>query len=560
MNEFAAPRALAHGAFRRSDLGAICAFALPVAVLVYVGLNSGGYTAIERSEVGIVLAWCLLVATAVTAIPLAAGTRAGRVTLAILFAFLLWTALSLTWTESSERTMTELARVGTYAAAFALALGARRYWRELLGGTVTAIVAICAIALLSRFEPGLFAEAPVGEFFSQEVVSRLAYPVTYSSGLGALAAIGLPVLVGMTAVARHTAVQAAAAAALPVCALTLWLTASGLSLAAAVAGLAAFLVLAHDRLPKLATLLVAGVGSAVLFAAEVQREALDLGLADATAERQGDELLMITLVVCVGVGLTQVAISLLARHAERPRWLRPTRSQSLAVAGVAAVAALAVAVAMGAPGEASDAWDRFTSQPDETPIHETRAGQILEFSSNGRYDFWQAAVDAGADEPLTGIGPGTFEFYWSEHGSFGFVRDAHSLYFETFAELGIVGLLLIGGFTVAVLGLGAARALRSPPAPPGGARRRDGRLRCVRGRGAHRLDVGALRASPGLPRARRRGRRRRRGRGARRRFAGAPVDRRGLDRARGDRPRRAGGERADAGDDRSHRREPGPGS
>jgi O-antigen ligase len=463
MSEIAAPRELASNLFRRWDLGGMCAWLLPMAIIAYLGLNNGGYTAIERSQVGIILAWGLLVVTLTAAVPLAGGTRAGRVTLAIFFAFAAWTALSLTWTDSSERTMIEVARVGTYAAGFALALGARAYWRQMLAGTATAIVVICGVALLSRLEPGLFPEQATGQFFSQQVVSRLAYPINYSSGLGALAAIGLPLLLGMTAVARTIPVQAAAAAALPACALTLWLTASGLAVPAAVLGLGAFLAVAPDRIPKLATLLVAAAGSAVLFAAEVQRHALDLGLTGSTAETEGDELLVIALVVCAGVGLVQVGISLAARHAGRPRLLQFTRTQALAAVAVLAVAALTVAIAAGAPGKASDAWDRFTSNPNETPTHDTRAGQILEFSSNGRYDFWRSAVDAGKSEPLTGIGAGTFEFWWTEHGDFGFVRDAHSLYFETFAELGIVGLLLIVSFTLAILGLGVVRALRAPP-------------------------------------------------------------------------------------------------
>ena len=35
-----------------------------------------------------------------------------------------------------------------------------------------------------------------------------------------------------------------------------------------------------------------------------------------------------------------------------------------------------------------------------------------------------------------GIGPGTFEFWWSRNGIYpgGFVRDAHSLYMETLAK------------------------------------------------------------------------------------------------------------------------------
>jgi hypothetical protein len=62
---------------------------------------------------------------------------------------------------------------------------------------------------------------------------------------------------------------------------------------------------------------------------------------------------------------------------------------------------------------------------------------------------------------LTGIGPGNFVFYWSQHhdADTGFVRDAHSLFLETFAELGIVGLVLVGGFVLLILIAGIRRAL-----------------------------------------------------------------------------------------------------
>jgi len=455
------PRVLAPVFPRGLDPGAICAWLLPVAVIAYLGVSNGGFGVLERSEVGIVLAECLLIGSAILALPVAGGTRAGRVSIAILLAFAAWTALSLLWTESPERTFTESARVGMYAAGFALALSAGSYWRQILAGTATAIGLLCAIALLSRFEPGLFPEQATGEFFSQQVVARLAYPLNYSSALGALTAVGLPLLLGMTSVARTIVGQAVAAAAIPACALTLWLTASGLAPPAVVLGLAAYLLLAPDRLPKLASMLTAAVGSAVLFAAVVQREDLDQGFTGVIAEQQGAEMLTITLVVCAAVGLMQVAIGLAVRHGERPRRLRISRRVAVPLVGAIAAATVIVAVAAGAAGEASDAWERFKTTPAETPTHESRAGQILEYSSNGRYDFWRSAVDAGASEPLTGLGAGTFEFWWTQEGDFGFIRDAHSLYFETFAELGIVGLLLIVAFTIAVLGIGARRALRA---------------------------------------------------------------------------------------------------
>ena len=59
-----------------------------------------------------------------------------------------------------------------------------------------------------------------------------------------------------------------------------------------------------------------------------------------------------------------------------------------------------------------------------------------------------------------GIGPGSFEFWWARKGSLPiFVRNAHSLYLEVFAELGAVGLLLIVLFVGVALVSGARRAL-----------------------------------------------------------------------------------------------------
>ena len=184
----------------------------------------------------------------------------------------------------------------------------------------------------------------------------------------------------------------------------------------------------------------------------------------------------IILIVCAGVALVQVAISLLARYAERPAWMSPTRATA-SVATAVTVAALAiVAVAAGGPGEVSDAFEKFKSREGAVPSEGSRGEQILDVSSSGRYDFWQSAIDANKTEPLTGIGPGTFEFWWSREGSYpGFVRDAHSLYFETLAELGWVGLILVGGFVLGVLGIGVARAMprsRRPAPRPCGRRRR----------------------------------------------------------------------------------------
>jgi O-antigen ligase len=65
-------------------------------------------------------------------------------------------------------------------------------------------------------------------------------------------------------------------------------------------------------------------------------------------------------------------------------------------------------------------------------------------SLGDRPDYWGVALEDAAAHPLGGSGAGTFDDYWLEHRPVpAFVRDAHSLYLETAAELGAVGLVLL---------------------------------------------------------------------------------------------------------------------
>jgi O-Antigen ligase len=451
----------------RVDPPGFAAWLLPLLLIVYLGLNNGGYDVIERSQAGIVIWWIVLVGTAVGMLPVAGGTTTGRVMLALLVAFAGWTALSLGWTESAERTSIELGRVAAYLGVFALALAIQGEgrWRHFLNGVTTGVVIVAGLAVLSRLEPTSFPDRVTGRFLGGiEIERRLAYPLNYSSGLAAFCAIGLPLLLAATASARTIAAQALAAAALPVLGLALWLTGSSLAIPAVAVSLVAFLVLAPDRIPRVASLLIAVAGSAILIAAEEQRDALDRGLPTPAAQQQGDELLVIVLVVCAGVALMQAGISFAVRYGRRPAWLRIPR-EAAAVALVVAVGSLAaIGVAGGLPGEISDQWQEFKGRGEGSTAGHGNSAQIFDFSGSGRYEFWQAAVDASKTEPLVGIGPGTFEFWWARNASYsGFIKDAHSLYLETLAELGIIGLILLGGFVVGVVGCGAIRAMRSPP-------------------------------------------------------------------------------------------------
>jgi len=445
---------------REVDWGATAIWLLCFALVAYLGLKGGGYDPLVHDQVGIAVWWIVLPATAVGAIPRARPGRVAWVGLGLLAAFVLWTALSLTWTESVEQTWADLARVTGYLGVFAFAvfavdrLGARR----LVGAVAAAIVLVSAVALLSRFHPAWFPAANQTASFLSSDRERLAYPLHYWNAVAALVAIGLPLVLQIAGGARSVALRALAAAALPALTLTTFFTLSRGGMAAAAIALAAFFAFAPDRLAKLPALLLAAAGGAVLILAADSRDALQHGLANGTAQSQGDQMLAITLVVCGFAGLAQAAIALAGRRLRRPGWSAPTRRQSLAALAAAALVALVFAAAVDAPGRASDAWSEFKQQNSPG----TGASRLASAAGQNRYQLWSAAVHENATRPLTGTGSGTFQFWWAQHADVDeIVRDTHSLYMQTLGELGIVGLALLAGLVATVLTGGARAAWRA---------------------------------------------------------------------------------------------------
>jgi O-antigen ligase/polysaccharide polymerase Wzy-like membrane protein len=439
------------------DFQALSVWLLGFVLVVYLALSGGGYDSVVRNQLGIAIWWGILLGLAVGALPLSRLRAGSWIALGLLAAYVGWVALSLAWSDATAGTATDLGRVVTYLGVFALALSIRspEGARRMAGALGAGIAVVALVALLSRLHPAWFPSArETAELLAAER-NRLAYPLGYWNGVASLVAIGLPLVLYLANSARHVLTQALAAAALPAMALTVYFTFSRGGALAALLALALFLALAHDRLPRVATVVVAGAGAAILIAGAHQREALDAGLAGPLAGDQGDSLLAMTLVVCAGVGLIQAGLAIALRGGWRPTWSRPSRRFSLSLMASALLLALLAAVALGVPGKASHAWHEFR-QAKPVSAGSARLGS---FSSNGRWPLWRESVEEARSAPLTGDGSGSFERWWARHGDGGFVRDAHSLYFETLAELGIIGLVLIVGFLGWVLAVGIRRYL-----------------------------------------------------------------------------------------------------
>jgi O-antigen ligase len=84
-----------------------------------------------------------------------------------------------------------------------------------------------------------------------------------------------------------------------------------------------------------------------------------------------------------------------------------------------------------------------------------------DLAGENRSEYWRVAWDQYLANPLLGDGAGTFGDYFLAHGSgAGFTRTAHSLYVQSLAELGPVGLLLV--VLALALPLVRLRARRDP--------------------------------------------------------------------------------------------------
>ena len=82
-------------------------------------------------------------------------------------------------------------------------------------------------------------------------------------------------------------------------------------------------------------------------------------------------------------------------------------------------------------------------------------GLAAQLAGANRPHYWHVAWKEYKLNPVTGSGAGTFDSYWLHYRPVSsFARDAHSLYVETLAELGPLGLaLVVLGLAVPLVGL-----------------------------------------------------------------------------------------------------------
>jgi O-antigen ligase len=462
--EYATPRDVAPSRRVPWDLDtqALSAWALSLALVLYLAVDGGGYAFATHSQVGIVVWWLVVISAAWGLLPVRRLTKMAKTALGLFAAFTAWTAIGITWSISSGRSFQDLALVTCYLGILVLAVSIHRERGEAVRHTTaavaTAIAAVAALALAARLWPGLFPSSRVTSQIVGGSQSRLLWPLNYWNAEAALMALGLPLLLAQATSARSLRMQALAAAAVPLVALCDALTLSrGGAIEAAVA-VFVFVLLAPERIPKLATLAVTAAGSAVVVYGGLHRQAFRLGLTGSVPHHEAMTLLLALIPTCVGVGIAQAGVGLLTRHATLPRLLRVSPGRARVLTLMAVVLLIAGGLAAGAPHHLQHVWDDFKAPG--TAVSPTSTSRFASAAGEDRYQYWVAAVDSAKAHVLNGSGSGTFQLDWlpRAHITNAYVMNAHSLYFETYAELGLVGVVVLVAFLISLV-VGAIRVV-----------------------------------------------------------------------------------------------------
>jgi len=432
---------------------------LPGALVVFMAFNAGGYFPAAPAAAAIVLAQILLVRIVRSRDPFEGLAPAALYAIASLGLYAGLTLASALWSHSTSRALIEFDRACMYLLVlvlFATVRASASNLRWLIRGLAVGAWIVCLAGLISRLAPDVWHTAP--DVSNQ----RLSYPVTYWNALGLLAALGIIFTLHLTCTrGERRLVRVLAAGMLPLLAATLFFTFSRGAIAAGAIGLVVYVLVARPR-ALLSGVLATLPATAVLIVIAFHANLLDTVVPTTAAAVSQGHRVALAAVVCVAVcaGLRLVlAVQLDPRllRVTGKRWMS-RRAKASATGGIAAIAAV-ILLALGAPQTLGHDWNRFLSGAGPRLSHGDLRQRLTDPANNGRTDLWRVALEGFAGTPALGRGAGTYQTIWDQkRPRFAYTVNAHSLYFQAMAELGIPGIALLAILLAVVLGGLAARA------------------------------------------------------------------------------------------------------
>lgn len=429
----------------RPSSGAVLALLVAASLTALAMVTAGGVdnTVATTGNTWSEIAVTLLGATAVCALLIAGprDRRWGLVTVCLMAALTALEALSITWSFLPDSSWLASSQAVSYLAAFTAGVCLARLtpdrWPALLGGFAVAMAVLCGWSLLAKVFPATLASANVS--------GRLQAPFGYWNAIGLCAALGLPACLWASAHKDRRPLMACLTAP----AMCLMLSVDVLSYsrsadAAAVVGVGIWLIFVPLRLRSIGLLAVSAVGAAMISAWMLSHAALkDNNVVISAQDHAGHTFGIVVAAVLIVVA---VASFYIARSMDRTS-LEPTFRRRigwvlialLVVVVLAGIAGLA-ASSRGLTGQVSHAWNELTASSSH--VSASAAGRVFEFGSS-RPVYWHQAIHVGEHALLKGVGElGFADARLRYTASPDVVAEAHSYVFETFADLGLLGVAL----------------------------------------------------------------------------------------------------------------------
>lgn len=455
----AAPALLRLGRLRISlDAALGLGFATALAAITFV--TTGGLDLAPNTWTQILL---LLAGAAVAIVALVVGPgsrRSGAVTLGLFAALTVLTAVSIIWSVAPDQSWVSANQIASYLAVFGGAIVLARLfserWPALVGGIALLTTVIAGYALLVKVFPAAFD--------SSDTVGRLGAPFDYWNATGLIAALGLPAC--LWAGARHErarALRGLAPPAIAVLGTVIILSYSRGALLAAVIGLICWFALVPLRLRAALVLAIGAAGAAALSIYALHTHALTgNGVALAARDTAGHAFGIVLVLV---LALTALA-GLIGAFAMDRVQLAPVARRRVAIALLVLVALIPVAgigglaaSSRGLTGEVSHVWSQLTSTNSGAANAPSRLIQL----GNARGRYWSEGLKVGEHALLKGagaLGYATAVTRYTEDARV--VPHAHSFVIQTFADFGLVGVVLMFALLIA-WSMAAARTLIPDP-------------------------------------------------------------------------------------------------
>ena len=459
-----APEAVTDARPGRLEPGALILIALLAGVLSWWAWQEGAYFGVVLLPGIVVL--CAASVLLVTRIGWPIELRrsvAVAVAVAALIGLGAWTLLSALWSPVPDVAIADGQRVLAYALLFGLALWLASLLEGRLHLAMTPVAAAGAFAGVAAAVALATGDSLRGVV---ETDGTLDFPLGYRNANAAFFAICLFPAIGIAAAREGDwRLRALGLGTAAICLDMMLLSQSRGAIPALLVALVIFALLSPFRVRALCWLALACLSAAGIVPAltDLYAAVNDDGLRSSVGEMNAAGVIALV-TAGAGVGVGAIAARLEPRLPSLGR--DGTAGNRAVVAAIVAglvLATLAFVAAVGSPARwIDDRWEEFRDAG--TPNLSEESSRFTINAGSNRYDLWRVALDDLAEDPLLGDGAGGFEYEYTREREVRTqdARDAHGLPFETLAELGLPGFLLVAAAVAGAVG-GALRSRRRSP-------------------------------------------------------------------------------------------------